>query len=100
MNNAKSTSARRCLRILKLLKGRVTNGLSNSEIARSLGESAPNVCRALAVLEDEGLVHKLEGGKWAHSVAMSQIAAAYNRAMDDAERELREINQRVASGAL
>ena len=94
------SSARRCLRILKLLKGKTLDGLTNSEIAVSLGESAPNVCRALAVLEDEGLVHKLESGKWAHSVGMLQIAVAHARCMDEMERKLREINQRVLAGTL
>lgn len=108
MNDAKSTdktstggsSARRCLKILKLLKGKTLDGLSNTDIAKALGESAPNVCRALAVLEDEGLVHKLESGKWAHSVGMLQIAVAHARCMDEMERKLREISQRVAAGSL
>ncbi len=94
-----SKSAERVLDILKLLKGHSLNGLSNSEIAKALGEHPVNVSRAVAVLESKGLATRLETGRWAHSVSMLQIAVAHMSEMDHAEQRLGELRQRVLAGA-
>lgn len=94
------TSARRVLAVLRILKGHTLSGLANSEIARALDESPVNISRALAVLEAEGLVTRLETGRYAHSVAMLQIAQAHASEMARAQDRIMEINQRVAAGAM
>ncbi|SNS06004.1 IclR helix-turn-helix domain-containing protein [Humidesulfovibrio mexicanus] len=93
------SSARRALRVLKILKGHTITGISNKEISESLGESPVNVSRALAELEAEGLATKLDNGRWAHSVAMLQISAAHTAHMASLQDRMSEINQRVAAGA-
>ncbi|MGE4265787.1 MAG: winged helix-turn-helix domain-containing protein [Desulfovibrio sp.] len=100
MPKATWTSARRCLRVLKALKGHSVHGLSNAQLAEGLGETPTNICRALSVLEEEGLVTRLETGRWAHSVVMLQIAQAHAVAMSTASDRLMEINRRVAVGAM
>lgn len=99
MSGKKGSSARRVLKVLKMLKGHNRNGLSNKEIAEALGETPVNVSRALAVLEDEGLVVKLESGRWGHSVLMIQIAQAFANDMAAAQERIHEINRRVLAGA-
>lgn len=94
------SSARRALRILKALKGHTLTGVSNKEIAEALGDTAVNVSRALEVLMDEGLVAKLDNGRFAHSVAMLQIAQAHVRHSDAIQNRLTEINCRIAAGAI
>lgn len=93
------SAAHRVLRVLKLLRGHTLNGLANSEIAKALDETPPSISRALAVLEDEGLATKLETGRWAHSVALLQIAQAHALEMTQAQDRILEINRRVAAGA-
>lgn len=97
---AKSSSARRALRVLALLKGHTLNGLSNGEIAKALGESPVNITRALDVLMAEGFVSRLESGRYAHSITTLQIAQAHANEMDRASCRIQEINQRVAAGAM
>ncbi len=94
------SSARRALRVLKILKGHTLTGLANKEIADALNDSAVNVSRAIEVLMDEGLVAKLDNGRFAHSVAMLQIAQAHVRHSDAIQNRLTEINCRIAAGAM
>jgi len=100
MTKDTTSSARRALRVLKLLKGHTLTGLANKEIAEALGESPVNVSRALADLQDEGLVAKLDSGRFAHSVAMLQIAQAHVAHMAGLADRMTEINRRVAAGAM
>jgi DNA-binding IclR family transcriptional regulator len=93
------TSARRALRVLKLLKGHALEGLANAEIAKGTGESAVNVSRALDVLVAEGLVTRLDSGRYAHSVMMLQMAEAFARETELAGSRITELKQRVAAGA-
>lgn len=92
-------SARRALRILKALKGHSLDGLSNGEIAKGLKDSPSNVTRALQTLIDEGFVQRLETGRFAHSVALLQIAAAHVEHLSRVEQKIGELRQRVAAGA-
>ncbi len=93
------TSARRALRVLKLLKGQSLDGLTQVEIGTSLGESPANVSRAVAVLEEEGLVTRLETGRIAHSVLMMQMARAHADAIMRAQDRLSELTRRIDAGA-
>ena len=96
---AKSTSARRALRVLKCLKGKTLNGLANNEIAKALDESAVNISRALDVLMDEGWVSKLETGRYALSITALQVAQAHAEEVSRAQARIMELNQRVHAGA-
>lgn len=99
MTKESTSSARRALRVLKALKGHTITGLANKDIAEGLGESPVNISRALAELEAEGLATKLDNGRWAHSVAMLQIATAHTTHMANLQDRMTEINRRVAVGA-
>ncbi|MGE4296961.1 MAG: helix-turn-helix domain-containing protein [Desulfovibrionaceae bacterium] len=100
MEKKSGTSARRALRVLKALKGHSLHGLSNTELAQGLDETPVNICRALEPLVAEGLVTRLENGRYAHSVAMLQVAQAHANEMATAQDRLMEINRRVAAGAM
>lgn len=94
-----SSSAQKVLRVLKALKGNTLTGLSNIEIAQMTGESASNTTRHLAALIAEGLAIKLDNGRFAHSVAMLQIAFAHADHVGRMQDRISEINQRIAAGA-
>lgn len=94
-----STSGARILRVLKLLRGHTLDGLSNKEISDGLRESPANISRALAVLVDEGLVTKLENGRYAHSVQMLQIAQTHAESVARTHAHLDEITQRIFAGS-
>ncbi len=94
------SSARRALRVLIALKGHAITGISNKELAAGLRESAPNISRALAELEAEGLATKLDNGRWAHSVTMLQIAHAHMTHVDNMQSRMTEMNRRIAAGAM
>ncbi|AMK09628.1 helix-turn-helix domain-containing protein [Pseudodesulfovibrio indicus] len=96
---AKSTSSRRVLRVLALLKGHTLDGLANGEIAQALDETPVNISRALAVLAEEGWVTQLPSGRYAHHISVLQLAQAHANEMDRASSRIREINQRVMAGA-
>lgn len=95
----KITAAHRTLNVLVALKGHSLNGLSNSELAQGLNETPVNITRALAVLQDVGLVTKLETGRFVLSITMLQIAQAHANEVDRAQNRIMELNQRVAAGA-
>lgn len=93
-------SAQRALRILKALRGHTFTGASNSEIATSLGLSPSNVSRSLDVLVEEGFVVRLDNGRYAHSVALLQIAQAHADHTLRLQARMSETAQRIAAGAL
>lgn len=93
------SSARRALRVLKALKGHSITGLANKELAEGLRESPTNITRALQDLEAEGLATKLDNGRWAHSVAMLQIAHAHTVHMGSLQDRMTEMTRRIAAGA-
>lgn len=95
-----SKSAERALDVLEVLRGRTLHGLSNSEIAKALGESPVNITRALATLAERGWVTKLETGRYAHSIKCLQVAQAHADEMSRAQNRIMEINQRVAAGSI
>lgn len=94
-----STSATRCLSVLHVLRGHTLKGLSNSDIAKALGETAVNITRATATLIESGFVTKLENGHYALGTSLLQIATAHSIEMQQAQDRINEINQRVMAGA-
>lgn len=100
-NNQKRTqgTAVRALRVLTVLKGRSTDGLSNKAIADALGESPSAITLSLNSLCAEGFVTKLENGNFAHSIALLGIAQAHANHMSKMSNRIIEINARVDSAA-
>lgn len=98
-NSNGGTSSTRVLRVLKALRGHTVAGVSNKELAETLHESPANIHRALAALIDEGLVTKLETGRFAHSIQLLQIAQAHAECVANAQARLNELNQRIVAGA-
>lgn len=98
-NPRTSDSAARSLRVLKALKGKTLEGVSNSDLAKNLGESPANINRAMNTLIAEGLAMKLDNGRFAPSIALLQIAQAHANEMDRMQGRLAEINQRVLAGS-
>ncbi|RLM23639.1 IclR family transcriptional regulator [Brenneria alni] len=94
-----SSSGGRILRVLKALRGHTLNGVSNSDLAKSLNESPANINRALNTLIDEGLAQKLDNGRFALSVQVLQIAVAHSNEIARAQGRIDELNQRVLAGS-
>jgi DNA-binding IclR family transcriptional regulator len=100
MTQASQQSTRRALRVLKALRGATFTGVSNVELAKALGETPPNISRSLDVLVDEGFVVRLDNGRYAHSIALLQIAQAHADHAARLQQRLTETAQRIAAGAL
>ena len=90
----------RLLKVLKALKGQAITGLSNKEIADTLGLSPTDVSRDLEDLIEEGRAIKLDSGRCAHSVQMIQIAQAYATQIARIQGQITEMNQRIAAGSM
>ncbi|WGE51153.1 MULTISPECIES: helix-turn-helix domain-containing protein [Actinobacillus] len=99
MSREKLNTTQRALRILKALKGRSLTGLTNKELCEAIGETPVNVTRALALLETEGFVQKLDTGAYALSVQCLQIAVTYYREMQKQREHIDLIDQRVQAGS-
>ena len=93
------SAAARVLRALKALKGHTVTGLSNTELAHLTQDSPSNISRAMQTLVEEGLVVKLDNGRFAHSVGMLQIAQAHAEHMARLTNRMQEINQRISAGS-
>lgn len=93
------SAAARVLRALKALKGHTVTGLSNTELAHLTQDSPSNISRAMQTLVEEGLVVKLDNGRFAHSVGVLQIAQAHAEHMARLQDRMQEINQRIAAGS-
>lgn len=94
------SAAARVLRVLKALKGHTVTGLSNTELAQLTKDSPSNITRAMQTLIEEGLAVKLDNGRFAHSMAMLQIAQAHAEHMARLTQRMQEINQRIAAGSM
>ena len=88
------------LGVLKALKGHTVTGLSNTELAQLTKDSPSNITRAMQTLIEEGLAVKLDNGRFAHSVAMLQIAQAHAEHMARLTQRMQEINQRISAGSI
>ncbi|PAU86308.1 IclR family transcriptional regulator [Pseudomonas sp. WN033] len=98
-NTRTSEGLARGLRVIKALRGKTLNGVSNGELAKALGESPATINRCLNTLVAEGFAMKLETGRYALSVAMLQIAQAHADEMGRTMNRVNELTQRVAAGS-
>lgn len=94
-----SRSGLKCLKVLKALKGQTLTGLSNGDLAKALDESPATINRCLNTLIEAGMATQLDTGRYAHSVALLQIAQAYANEMDRTSARIHELTQRVAAGS-
>ncbi|EAS8533266.1 IclR family transcriptional regulator [Salmonella enterica] len=99
MSKSTSTPLQRGLRILKALKGKSLHGLSNRELAKALGESEVNISRAMKTLTEEGLVQRLDTGRYAPGMQLLYIAQAFSNEMAAGQARIAELNQRVLAGS-
>ncbi|EAS0531575.1 helix-turn-helix domain-containing protein [Salmonella enterica] len=99
MKENANPTLRRGLRILKALKGRSLNGLSNRELAKALGESEANISRAMGALIEEGMAQRLESGRYAPGMQLLYIAQAFSNEMAAGQARIAELNQRVLAGS-
>ncbi|CUI99645.1 MULTISPECIES: helix-turn-helix domain-containing protein [Achromobacter] len=99
MSKETINSAQRVLRIMKALRGRRLNGISNQELAAMTGESPTNVTRALATLMAEDFAVKFDNGLYAPGIALLQIAQSHAEECARMTARIAETNQRIAAGA-
>lgn len=99
MSTSANSRLRRGLRILKALKGKSLHGLSNRELAKTLGESEVNITRAMDDLIAEGMVQRLDTGRYAPGMQLLFIAQAFSNEMAVAQARIAELNQRVLAGS-
>ncbi|EGY52033.1 winged helix-turn-helix transcriptional regulator [Neisseria shayeganii] len=95
-----SSKGTRVLKVLKALKGQSFSGISNKELAENLGVSPAQISRDLDDLMSEGLVMKLDNGRFAHSIQMLQIAQAYSNQVARLQEQISETNQRIMAGSM
>ena len=89
----------RILKVLKALKAHPLVGISNKEIADALNMSPVYVSRGLDDLIAEGLVQKLDNGRYGYSVQMLQIAERYRRDEERMRQRMDETRARVDTGS-
>lgn len=94
-----SGSGQKVLRVLKALRGHSVHGLSNGELAKALNENPATINRCCNTLIAEGLAMQLDTGRYAHSIAMLQIAQAHANEMSRTTDRIHELTQRVNAGA-
>ncbi|MBZ9610780.1 helix-turn-helix domain-containing protein [Rheinheimera maricola] len=94
-----SGSGLKVLKVLKALSGHSLTGLSNSELASGLNESPATVNRCLNTLIEAGLAIQLDNKRYAHGVAMLQLAQGHATEISRATNRINELNQRVAAGS-
>ncbi|AAP96320.1 IclR family transcriptional regulator [[Haemophilus] ducreyi] len=99
MSREKLNTTQRALRILKALKGRSLTGLTNKELCEAIGETPVNVTRAIAFLEAEGFVQRLNTGAYGLSYQILQIAVSHETEMQKASERLAQVRARVQAGA-
>lgn len=92
-------SGTKVLKVLIALRGHSLTGLSNGQLAKTLGESPSTINRHLNTLIEVGLVEKKPSGLFSHSVMMLQIAAAHANEMSRMQARIDELNQRVFAGS-
>lgn len=84
---------------MKALKGKSLHGLSNRELAKALGESDANITRTMGVLIAEGMVQRLETGRYVPGMQLLYIAQAFSNEMAAGQARIAELNQRVLAGS-
>ena len=90
-------SGGKILKVLKALKGRSLKGITLSELAKELNESASQVHRALQTLIQEGLASQLDDGNYALGRELVAIAHAHSDENNRAQSQISEHIQRVGA---
>lgn len=90
---------RRGLKIVSCLVGRVFDGLSLGELAKTIDENEVYTYRALQVLQEEGWVKKLDNGCWSLTLRPLQLLQAYHNHSDATQHRLNEMNHNIINGA-
>ena len=88
-------STKRALKIIKAMRSATFSGISVSELAQAINTSSVNICRDLDDLMSEGMVEKRDDGRYQLSVALLQIATAYQSDYNRMASRLAEINNRI-----
>jgi len=90
-------SVRRALRVLKALRGHTLAGLSNTDLAKALGESPANITRYMDTLIESGFATRLDTGRFAPSIGFLQYAMATAEELQRAQARITEIQARITS---
>ncbi len=94
MSEFLNKSQQRGFRVLKALKGKEMNGVSNKELVDGLGLSEVQVTRDLQNLEYAGLVERMENGKWRFAPFIPSAGVEMLRAADQAKEQADQVVQR------
>lgn len=89
----------RVLKVLKAMKAHPLVGISNKELADALNIAPAYVSRDLDDLIEEGLVQRLENGRYGYSTLMLQIAERYRRDDELMRQRMDETRKRVDAGS-
>lgn len=92
-----SKSAVMVLKTMKALDGYTLTGLTVTELSKKLETSQVNVTRYLSALIAEGLVRRLESGRYALSTGMIQIAQTATGDLLKARDEINDTLHRIAA---
>ncbi len=90
-----ANATKRALKIIKAMRSATFSGISVTELSKAINTSAANICRDLDDLVSEGMVEKRDDGRYQLSVAMLQIASAYQADYNRMSSRLSEINNRI-----
>ncbi|MBZ9665462.1 helix-turn-helix domain-containing protein [Pseudomonas sp. LMG 31766] len=90
-------SARRVLRALNALRGHTLTGLSNTELAKGLGESPANITRYMDTLIEAGFATRLDSGRFAPSIAFLKYAMATAEELQRGQARITEIQARISA---
>ncbi|ERL56166.1 IclR family transcriptional regulator [Psychrobacter aquaticus] len=90
-----ANATKRALKVIKAMRSATFSGISVTELAKTIDTSAANICRDLDDLVSEGMAEKRDDGRYQLSVAMLQIATAYQTDYNRMSSRLAEINNRI-----
>ena len=94
-----SNKGLRILKVFKALQGHTLYGLSNKDIVDIVGTTPVNVVRDLDDLIAEGLVERLDNGRFVHGMQVLKIAVAHQREVQKMRARLDEVEQRIERGS-
>jgi DeoR/GlpR family transcriptional regulator of sugar metabolism len=86
-------------KIVALLAGRYFDGVSNKELAESIGTSPANISRDMAVLEDIGYARKLDNGLWSLTSKPLGIMQSYQNHYIKLQNRMVENTRNIGAAA-